>query len=204
MINQKIAGKFMLVTTYSGRKVNGPKDRKDYWLNRRNQDLYRLTSAICKAMFPSARSAIDVGCYTSGLLVEMDWIERRVATDIQSQLVENWSEVNEVDFFCEDAFSLKTENLFDLVLSNQTIEHVAEPEIFINSLLSIGKGLVISTTLDTPYGLIPGHIHDPIDIAKFKSWFPVELDCWSVCSHPTNKKIGHIIAVIKDNHPNKT
>jgi SAM-dependent methyltransferase len=193
----------MLIKTYSGREVKGPKDRKDYWLNRMNHDLYRLTLAMCKAMFPLAKSAIDVGCYTSGLLVEMDWIEQRVATDIQSHLLGNWSEVNEVDFFCEDAFNIKTENLFDLVISNQTIEHLDEPEKFINSLLSIGKGLVISTTLDTPYGLIPGHTQDPIDMDKFKGWFPVEIDCWSVCYHPNNKKIGHIIAVVKDNHPNK-
>ncbi|MEE9328341.1 MAG: methyltransferase domain-containing protein [Cocleimonas sp.] len=193
----------MLIKTHSGREVLGPKDNRDYWLERKNHDLYRLTLAMSSAMFPLAKSAIDVGCYTSGLLVEMDWIEKRIATDIQSGLIDNWKDVDEVDFICQDAFNLNTDTLFDLVISNQTIEHLEQPEIFVNSLLSIGKGLIISTTLDTPHGLIPGHIQDPIDMEKFKSWFPVELDCWSICYHPTNKKIGHIIAVIKNNHPNR-
>jgi hypothetical protein len=72
----------------------------------------------------------------------------------------------------------------------------------IEKLLALGRGLIISTTYDTPQGLIPGHLQDPISLEKFQSWFPVPLDSWTVCFHPS-RKIGHIIGVVKTLHPNK-
>lgn len=194
----------MKIETFSGKVVDGPVDINGYWADRMNHDLYRLMLSMSKAFFSDARSAIDVGCYTSGLLVEMDWIRERSACDIQARLAANWEGVDGVDFIGGDAFELRpNQALYDLVISNQTIEHLDDPAGFVRKLFSIGRGLVISTTLNTPKGLIPGHVQDPIDFDKFKSWFPVKLDCWSVCYHPTNKNIGHIIAVIKKSHPNR-
>jgi SAM-dependent methyltransferase len=191
----------MDIITFSGRTVRGPADNKNYWADRKDHDLYRLMVGICRGMFPTAGSAIDVGCYTSGLILEMDWIPRRVASDLQKNLVTNWAEVTEVEFIAGNAFGLKFESPFDLVISNQTIEHLEDPPGFVAKLLSIGRGLVISTTYETPAGMIPGHIQDPISLDKFRSWFPVPLDSWTICFHPSGK-IGHIIGVIKRSHPN--
>jgi 2-polyprenyl-3-methyl-5-hydroxy-6-metoxy-1,4-benzoquinol methylase len=157
---------------------------------------------MARAMFPDATSAIDVGCFTSALIVEMDWIPRRVASDIKDYLAHNWSGVVGVDFEPGDAFQLANEDLFDLVISNQTIEHLSEPQQFVEKLIEIGRGLIISTTYETPAGMIDGHIQDPISFEKFKSWFPVEIDAYTICSHPS-RQIHHIIAVINASHPNK-
>jgi hypothetical protein len=185
----------MKIKTYTGRNVNGPEDINAYWEDRRNHDLYRIMLVMAASLFRHARSAIDVGCYTSGLLVEMDWIHRRVATDIQSRLESNWSRVDDVEFLAGDAFAMKFPEKFDLVLSAQTIEHLDKPAEFIEKLLSLGHGLILSTTYETPHGVIPGHVQDPISLDKFKSWFPVPLDSWTVCYHPY-KTIGHIIGVV--------
>ena len=192
----------MLIRTFSGVNVEGPVDIAGYWEDRMNHDLYRLMLGMCSAIFHNANSAIDVGCYTSGLIVEMDWIKKRVATDLKSYLSDNWRSVKGVDFIGGDAFNLKFDQQFDLVISNQTVEHLEDPASFVNKLLSIGKGLIISTTYQTPAGLIEGHIQDPIDMQKFLSWFPVDIDSYTICHHPLNKKIGHIIAVINKSHPN--
>jgi 2-polyprenyl-3-methyl-5-hydroxy-6-metoxy-1,4-benzoquinol methylase len=181
--------------------VLGPTDIGKYWEDRMNHDLYRLMVGMSKAMFPNAKSAIDVGCYTSGLLVEMDWIPKRIASDIYLKLSENWALAEGVEFVGGDAFELEFGEKFDLVISNQTIEHLDDPTSFIRKLLKIGNGLIISTTFETPSGLIDGHIQDPIDMKKFLSWFPVEIDSWSICYHPS-RKIKHIISVIKNSHPN--
>lgn len=192
----------MEIITYSGRKVAGPTDLNDYWKQRHNHDLYRIMLVMAASVFRDARSAIDVGCYTSGLLVEMDWIHRRVATDIQSNLQSHWDGVEAVEFLAGDAFAINFPEKFDLVLSAQTIEHLDKPQEFIEKLLAIGRGLIVSTTYETPQGLIAGHVQDPISLEKFKSWFPVPLDSWTVCFHPS-RKIGHIIGVVNTLHPNK-
>jgi len=173
-----------------------PTDINNYWAERKNHDLYRLTVALARGMFPQAKSAIDVGCYTSGLICELDWIPQRIATDLQAKLASNWSNVPDVKFIGGNAFELKFATNFDLVLSNQTIEHIADAPGFVRKLLSLGKGLIISTTYELPFGQIEGHIQDPIDLEKFKSWFPCELDSYTICMHP-GRKIKHIIGVIK-------
>lgn len=188
------------IVTINGKTFSLPLDNKDYWSLRMHHDLYRLTVALAQAMFSDAKSAIDVGCYTSGIMVELDWIENRVASDINPTLKENWAPVKDVTFRQGDAFKLKFPEKFDLVLSNQTVEHLDDPAGFIEKLLGLGKGLIVSTTYETPAGMIDGHIQDPISFEKFKSWFPVDLDAWLVCHHPS-RKISHIMAAIKQSHP---
>jgi SAM-dependent methyltransferase len=187
----------------SGKSITIPTDRGDYWKIRAHHDLYRYTVATAAAMFPNAKSAIDVGCYTSGLICEMDWIPRRVASDLQNLSAE-WAPVPNVEFVNGNAFDLDFGDKFDLVISNQTIEHLEQPKEFVDKLLSIGRGLIISTTYETEAGLIDGHIQDPISMETFLSWFPCQLDAYTICEHPTaNKRLRHIIAVVKKYHPNR-
>ena len=180
-----------------------PTDINGYWADRMNPDLYRLTVALARGMFADATAAIDVGCYTSGLICELDWIDRRVASDIQAGLSANWKDVPGVEFVGGNAFEIDFGEPFDLVISNQTIEHLEDPVEFVKQLLSMGHGLIISTTYEVPHGTIDGHIQDPIDFEKFLGWFPCELDAWLVCHHPTARILKHIVAVIKQSHPNK-
>lgn len=191
------------------KELNLPIDINNYWARRMHLDLYRCTVALAHALFFNAKSAIDVGCYTSGILCELDWIDRRVATDLQLRLAQNWEHVPGVEFVGGDAFALDftqylegTPKLFDLVISNQMVEHLDQPVEFIEKLISLGRGLIVSTTYETPAGLIEGHIQDPISLEKFKSWFPCELDAWFICRHPTNQNIKQIVGYLKDSHPN--
>lgn len=192
-------------TRIGDRTVSIPIDRNNYWADRKHHDLYRLTFAVSHALFHDARSAIDVGCYTSGLICEMDWIEHRVASDIQPGLTENWAGVPGVRFVVGDAFALNfPEEPFDLVISNQTVEHLHDPVGFIAKLLDLGQGLIVSTTYEVPAGMIDGHVQDPISLEAFQSWFPCDLDAWFICHHPTSRKLRHILGVVKQSHPNRT
>jgi SAM-dependent methyltransferase len=187
----------------NGRLLDLPIDIADYWRGRLHHDIYRLTSALASAYFYKAQSAIDVGCFTSGLICEFDWIQRRVASDIKDTLAQNWKHVPGVSFVAGNAFEIDFEDKFDMVLSNQTVEHLDRPREFVEKLIDLGRGLIISTTYETAAGLIPGHTQDPISLEKFQSWFPCKLDGWAVCYHPTNRAIGHIIGVVRDSHPNR-
>lgn len=191
------------IVRIGGKEFHLPIDISNYWGIRLHHDIYRLCVAVARGMFHDAKSAIDVGSYTGGLICELDWIEKRVASDIQKHLTENWKAAEGVTFVAGDAFQIEFENLFDLVISNQTIEHVENPEKFVRKLLSLGRGLIVSTTYEVPHGMIDGHIQDPIDFEKFQGWFPCELDAWFVCHHPTNRVLKHIIGVVKQSHPNR-
>lgn len=194
----------MNLVDIGGKKINLPTDIRGYWQGRMHHDLYRLTVALAQGMFGHARSAIDVGCYTSGILCELDWIERRLATDLQPYLADNWKDVEGVEFIAGNAFEIDFAERFDLVLSNQTIEHLEDPRGFVEKLLKLGRGLIISTTYEVPAGTIEGHVQDPISFEKFKSWFPCELDAWLVCHHPTGRILRHIVGIVKQSHPNKS
>ncbi len=186
------------------RSFNLPTDRDNYWQGRMNSDLYRLCAAMAKGMFHDARSAIDVGCYVAGLICEFDWIERRVASDIFEPIRPHWSHVTDVELVIGDAFAIAFPEPFDLVISNQTVEHLDRPAEFIAKLLNLGRGLIVSTTYEVPAGTIPGHVQDPISLEKFRGWFPCELDSWTVCHHPTNRILKHVIGVVKQSHPART
>lgn len=186
----------------SGASYSIPDDISDYWSGRMHHDLYRMTVALARAMFFDARSAIDVGCYTSGLICELDHVETRIASDIQASLVPKWAGVPGVSFVCGDAFTLEfPEAPFDLVISNQTVEHLDDPEGFIAKLLRLGRGLIVSTTFEVAAGTIDGHVQDPISYEKFRSWFPCELDAWFVCHHPADRRLRHIVGLVKQSHP---
>jgi SAM-dependent methyltransferase len=180
-----------------------PVDINNYWGDRKDHDLYRLTVALANAVFRDAESAIDVGCYTSGLICELDWIRTRVASDIKPYLQNNWTGVEGVEFVAGDAFALEFGRQFDLVISNQTVEHLDDPKGFIEKLLKLGRGLIVSTTYEVPYGTIEGHVQDPISLEKFTSWFPCPLDSWFVCHHPKSRTLKHIVGVVKQSHPSR-
>lgn len=191
------------VIDIGGKAVEVPIDIKDYWLGRHRHDLYRLMPSLARGIFWDAKTAIDVGCYTSGLICEMDWIEKRVASDLNSNLVSNWAPVKDVEFVPGNAFELDFDERFDLVISNQTVEHVDNPAGFVEKLLDLGRGLIISTTYEVESGAIEGHIQDPISFEKFQSWFPCELDSWLICHHPTARSLKHIVGIVKQSHPNR-
>lgn len=184
-------------------KQRFPTDINGYWEARSNHDLYRLMVALARALFQDARSAIDVGCYTSGVICEMGWIETRIASDLQTGLAANWAEVPGVRFVGGDAFTLEfPEAPFDLVISNQTIEHLQDPVGFVAKLLRLGRGLILSTTYEVEAGLIDGHLQDPISLEKFQSWFgSCELDAWFICHHPSARNLRHIVGIVKQSHP---
>jgi 2-polyprenyl-3-methyl-5-hydroxy-6-metoxy-1,4-benzoquinol methylase len=145
-----------------------------YWELRKDKRLYTLMPVLVRALAPDAKSAIDVGCFVGQVICDLDWIPRRLAVDT-NDYSKHWAGVEGVEFRRANAFTLKSREKFDLVISNQTIEHVDDPAGFAAKLcdLCTENGVVIcSTTYKVAAGVIPGHVQDPIDEEKFLSWFP--------------------------------
>jgi hypothetical protein len=161
-----------------------------YWELRKDKRLYALMPVLARALAPKARSAIDVGCYVGGVICDLDWIPRRLAVDV-NDFSEQWAGVEGVQFMKANAFALKER--FDLVISNQTIEHVEDAAGFAAKLCALGKTVICSTTYKVAAGLIEGHIQDPIDEAKFLSWFPRKPT--TVCIAYEEGGLDHIVGV---------
>ncbi|WP_411820404.1 methyltransferase domain-containing protein [Hyphococcus formosus] len=142
---------------------------KGYWELRKDRNLYKTMNLMARHYAANAKSAIDVGSYIGGFICDLDWIPERLATDINNY-EKQWSEVQGVTFKKADAFKL--ERKFDLVISNQTIEHIPDARAFAEKLCSLGPTVMVSTTYQVPHGRVEGHIHDPIDMDQFLSWFP--------------------------------
>ena len=187
--------------TDDGRKVDLPVDIKGYWAARRNHDLYRVASGLARSLFADARSAIDVGCNVAGLICELDWIGRRVASDVQEQLTANWAPVRNVSYVAGDPRKLTFDAPFDLVISTQTAEYVDDPAGFVARLTEMGRGLIVAASYGVPADLLPGSKHAPIGFQTFRDWFPCPLDSWHVVHHPTNRALPHIVGVVKRSHP---
>eukprot|EP00965_Chrysotila_dentata_P219590 6191233-Pleurochrysis_carterae.AAC.1 len=148
-----------------------------YWVKRTLPGtlLYNKTLHLAMEYAPKALTVLDVGAYDPGYISQLDWIPTKVATDIQFSVKQArvWGQSKGVAFIQGDFLKLKFATKFDLVTCNQVVEHlppgVVEP--FVKKMMSVAHTLIVSTTLDLPFGVIPGHVQDPISEAKFRSWF---------------------------------
>ncbi|MBY6092899.1 hypothetical protein [Maritimibacter alkaliphilus] len=152
-----------------------PRDRNDYWAKRQDALFYRYTTDMVEKFAPDAESVIDVGCFVSPIVCQLDWIPKRFANDIQ--YIPEWEDVPDVTFVKGNAFELDVEALcgkasFDVVISHQTIEHIDDAKGFAESLCRMGSMVICSTSYEVEGGLVPGHVQDPISLKKFEGWFP--------------------------------
>lgn len=151
-----------------------PEDRNGYWAGRSNALIYRYTKQMAQAYCGEAQSALDIGCFVSPVICDLDWIPRRYANDINH--IAEWDNVTDVSFVKGDFTKLDIQALagadkFDLVISHQTIEHIDDAAGFAQALCKAGKRVICSTSYEVASGLVPGHVQDPISLEKFEQWF---------------------------------
>lgn len=159
-------------------KIERPLDTEHgYW--RRNHEANTYSSIITwvKKFYPDAQSAIEVGCYVSDLLCDLEYIPYRVANDRQD-LTRFWGHVKDVKFVKGDFTTIdwssylpEGKNKFDVLICSYTIEHVRKPRAFADELKRISSDILVSTTYKTRFGQTLGHINDPITMELLCDWF---------------------------------
>jgi hypothetical protein len=136
-----------------------------YWEKRRNMNYYREVVRLAEKYEPEARSAIDVGGYTTRVIHQMDWIPNRVLLDTRRVPTGPEVEVIRADFFAYEPAAC-----FDLVICLQVLEHLTNPSAFAHKLLATGRTVVLSVPYRWPGGASKNHIQDPVDEEKVRSW----------------------------------
>lgn len=141
-----------------------PRDPATYWAERRDMAYYREVIRLAREFAPRAQSAVDVGPNGTPLLCELDWIPSKTAIDLVK------AEIPGVTSIQGDFFHYQPEQLFDLVLCLQVLEHVPLAEAFARKLLETGKTVIISVPFCWPEHFCPYHVHDPVDREKLLGW----------------------------------
>ena len=150
-----------------------------YWRRRRKGALYNTMDTLVWERAARAATALDVGTYESPLLARYYWIPTKVATDLTAR-PRFWPHIPGIAFVAGDFMQLAFGTRFDLVICNQVVEHLSDSNVtrFVTKLAShTGPGgtLLVSTTHRLPFGVIKGHVQDPISEERFRSWFrPVQ------------------------------
>ena len=139
-----------------------------YWETRKHQLYYQALFQMAAVVGSNARSVIDVGS-TTGFLSWLYWIDERVQLDL-GPFPESYDGIEQVqaDFMREDVPELK--RTYDLCLCSQVIEHIEDPRPFCERLVSIADSLIVSVPYKWREGAVSGHIHDPVDEEKLRSW----------------------------------
>lgn len=172
-----------------------PVDDRGYWSSRKNDRIYLMTVLFSHFFCRRKRSVADVGCHCSPLVLMLPGFERRYAIDPSDISKPLWSGVDGAEYIndylrnVDIALLTGGDDKFDLIICNQVIEHLHEPASFASELCERARRLIVSTTFETPAGLIEGHVQDPISLEKFESWFPRKMLCCFISSGVASRKI---------------
>jgi SAM-dependent methyltransferase len=149
-----------------------------YWEARRHMLYYKSLFQFVSVAGDEAKSIIDVGSASARYISWFGWIPNRTMLDFKIPTKPDGIECLEIDF--ED---FEPDQLFDLVLCCQVLEHVDDPIRFCNKLKSIARRLIVTV----PYkwlGNAPGHIHDPVDEEKLFGWMGVSPNNQQIVPEP--------------------
>ena len=169
-------------------------DSRGYWAGRSNDRIYLMAVLFASFYCRRKETVADVGCHCSPLVLMLPDFQRRFAFDPSVAAAKAWEGVDGATFV-NSALSegmvrpLIGDSKFDLVMCNQVIEHMDDPETFAIMLCNVSRRLILSTTFETQAGVISDHVQDPISLKKFESWFPRKMLQCFISRGPTVHKI---------------
>jgi 2-polyprenyl-3-methyl-5-hydroxy-6-metoxy-1,4-benzoquinol methylase len=142
-----------------------PSDQKEYWAKRSNTPIYLMTFVFAHYYCRRKKTVADVGPHTSPLVLMLPEFEQRFAIDPSEDAAIAWKDVDGAAFINKPLEQVNVEELtqeskFDLITCHQVIEHFEDPFTFAHELCSKARRLIISTTFETPAGLIPSHLRN--------------------------------------------
>lgn len=133
-------------------------ERKDY-------RYYHEVIRLARGLAPQGGSAIDIGCGACTVLDRLGDLDRRVTLDQRYRLP-----IPGIESLTCDFMQYHPPAGFDLVLCLQVLEHLEDPAPFARQLFEIGRDVIISVPYRWRSGACPGHVQDPVDEGKLRTW----------------------------------
>lgn len=141
-------------------------EEKSSWNYRKDMNYYAEVLMLARKWCPNAKTALDVGAGNTRVVARMNWLSEKYAIDINPMPVMPGITAINQNFMLYNP----PPNRFDLVLCLQVLEHLEEPEPFMQKLLNTGQRLIISVPYKWLPGTAAGHIHDPVTRRKVLGW----------------------------------
>lgn len=167
----------------------------NYWTGRENMNYYAKARELADEFCPEGRTLLDVGGAVLAGAKYLTRFERFNRTSVE--LSNGESTLPGVTVYRQNFLDwTPPRHLFDLVLCLQVLEHLKDEVIpqFTEKLLGVGKVLIVSVPHVWPAAAEAGHLQDPINVEKFRGWWPSDpatLELVSECG----KKLKRLIAV---------
>ncbi len=173
-------------------------DKLSYWDKRKNNIYLRYVDYIMCALSDETKSIIDVGSRNCPYLDWFPWAKERVSLDLKTPYKGSGVRSIKTNFL-----TWEPDKRYDVVLCLQVLEHVPPVEEFAAKLLEIGRHVIVSVPYKWPETAMQGHVHDPIDRAKFLSWFPRRPDYMIVAREPMSRSqmSGRLVAYFDTERP---
>ena len=140
---------------------------------------YDVAYAAARMLAPEAESALEIGCVKPAFVDHLTWIPERtcVSPYFAGYKTRNASAVADKDesrtsYVVADWMTFdETKTMFDLVVSMQVVEHVANPSDFVKKLLRAGKVVIISVPYKWPdCGARCSHKSHNISFTTMRQW----------------------------------
>ena len=159
--------------------TKGSARQGSYIQRRRTQIYYQYVFRLVRGVAPHIDSILDVGSGRTSCLEEFHWIPIRRTVDIDYPYTSQTVEGVKIDFLEYEA-----DRKYDLALCLQVLEHIPRVEEFTRKLFDVSHSVLISVPYKWPKGSIKGHIHDPVDEAKLRSWTRRKPDYQAIVPEP--------------------
>lgn len=137
----------------------------DYWDDRKKCNYYKQTIRLAARFGWNAENVIEVGGGRTKMLEYLTWIPEKIALDLERK-----PQIAGALNIHADFMKYKPKKFHDLVICLQVLEHLPEPEVFLEKLFHTGKTIIISLPYKWPKGFCVHHIQDPIDEEKLLGW----------------------------------
>lgn len=146
-------------------KVKRAVRRVVYWRRRAKDRYYDEVYRLAEQQAVAGGSVLDVGALEARMLTRLSKFRRRVALDRGKIAPQEGVETIRANFF-----EWTPTEQFDLVLCLQVLEHIPDAKTFAHRLFAAGRTVIISVPYRWPRGKCEGHVHDPVDEEKLRSW----------------------------------
>lgn len=152
-----------------------------YWETRKHMAYYQQAVTWAKNHTPIGGKILDVGGGITMGCEYLKWLPGYERTAVELDWGGNMGgTLPEVNLIISRFEDWEPDQHYDTVMCLQCVEHVEQPWHFVQKLRQCGDRLILSVPFKWPQGQEEGHIHDPIDRIKVKTW---------VGREPTNDRV---------------
>lgn len=170
----------------------------NYWANRSDMLYYSAIDKVIRTVGYDASSILDVGSGNCPYLDWWTWIPKKVSIDIRSPYASN-----QVEAVVGNIMDYHIDQKFDICTCFQVLEHVPDAAAFARRLFDLGTVVIISVPYKWPAGRTTGHVHDPVDEEKLKSWVGRRPNQYMVIAEPFGSVKHERLIAIYDPNPKR-